>query len=302
MASVLLVLVLGLAGGFVYLSRSGFFERTKAGRTVAKSSVLKAWRDRNYDQVLKLCEASIQIAPMDSFYLSFAGLSSFYRGSELPDGEERAAMMDQSVALIRKAFVVADRGRSAELPRAQLEYVLGKAYYDKGPAFWDECAKWIEASIQDHFVADDSWEFLAVAWDGLGDKARSLRYFEAALQRKRSDLLLIAAGKAYAAAGQDSRAESLLLEALAKSGDALAREKCRFLLMAIYDARNEPQKAQEQLDMVIAENPQSAEAHYRLGLLLQKQGDNVAARAQWRRAVAIDPMHIEARQKLAEKL
>jgi tetratricopeptide (TPR) repeat protein len=154
----------------------------------------------------------------------------------------------------------------------------------------------------DGYIAEDSREYLAVAYAGLGDLPKALANFDAALGHKKSDLLLIAAGKAYLDAGKDDRAEALLLEALATSGDVLAREKCRFLLASIYETRGEAQKAREQIELVITENADSAEAHYRLGLMYQKAGDPIKARSEWRRAVSIDPMHAAARQKLTEKL
>ncbi len=291
-----------LAGGvFFYIGHAASFS-SKEGKAIPKNRILESWRSQAWDDVLASCESSIQVSPLDSFYLAFGGLASFYKGSELPEGEERAALMNQTVVLIRKTFVVADKGWSAEIPRAQLEYVLGKANYFKGSSYWDETAKWLEASVANHYIADDTWEYLAVAWDGLGDKTKALRYFGQALSVRRTDLLLIAAGKAYIDADQDARGESLLLEALARSMDTLTREKCRFLLSSVYLGRNEMAKAQYQLAQVLSENPQSTDAHFRLGLLLQKQGDTVGARAEWRRAVAIDPMNLEARQKLTEKL
>ena len=68
------------------------------------------------------------------------------------------------------------------------------------------------------------------------------------------------------------------------------------------EARSESQKARDQIELVISENADSAEAHYRLGIMYQKAGDAIKARSEWRRAVSIDPMHAAARQKLTEKL
>jgi tetratricopeptide (TPR) repeat protein len=299
---VVLVVLLLCSGSLILLSKGGYLSRGSSGKAVPKKTVLAFWKSRDWDNTLKACETSLQSSPLDSFYVGFAGFSSFYKASELPESEERTALMDQAVVFLRKTLVIADKGRKVDFPKAEIEYVLGKAYYFKGHSYWDETTKWLEASIQDHYVAEDSYEYLAVSYAGLGNTAKAVTYFEAALAQKRSDLLLVAAGKAYLDAGNDAKAESLLLEALGKSSDVLTREKCRFMLASIYETRTEINKAQEQLELVIQENPQSSDAHYRLGLLIQKQGDTVRARAEWRRAVAIDPTNVEARQKLAEKL
>lgn len=291
------------AGLFLTLVSNGVLLGGRSGtQAVSKSQILRDWEAKAWDKVLAESTSSLQARPLDDFYLAFSGLAAFYKGSELPDGEERAALMDRAVISLRKTLVVASRSGTRKVPRAELEYVLGKACYFKGQAYLDETARWLEASIKDGYLAEDSREYLAVAYAGLGEKEKALANFDAALARKKSDLLLIAAGKAYLDAGKDARAESLLLEALASSGDVLAREKCRFLLASIYDGRGEGQKAQAQVELVISENADSAEAHYRLGLIYQKAGDPIKARSEWRRAVSIDPMHAAARQKLTEKL
>jgi tetratricopeptide (TPR) repeat protein len=298
---VLLLLAAGSLTAFL-ISRNAADSGKAAGKAVAKQTILANWKARNWDLVLADSTASLQASPLDGFYLGFAGLSSFYKGSELPEGEEKAALMDQAVTLLRKTLVLTEKNRFAELPRAQLEYVLGKSYYYKGEAYWDETAKWLEASIADGYHGQDSLEFLGVAYAGIGRNDKAIESFEKALAQKRTDLLLIAAAKAYQDSGNAGQAESLLLESLSRSGDVLTREKCRFALASIYESRSDLAKAREQLELVIKENQQSADAHYRLGLVLQKQGDALGARSEWRKAVSIDPMHAEARMKLSEKL
>jgi tetratricopeptide (TPR) repeat protein len=301
-AAVLVALV--LAGSAVLLfGRKGPLSATAAAnRPVGKQAILTSWRARQWDKVLEACATSLQSRPLDPFYLGFSGLASFYKASELPDGEERGSLVDQCVVRLRKVLVVSEAQGSGDIPRAELEYVLAKAYYAKGSAYLDESIKWMEASISGGYLAEDSREYLAVAYAGTGDSPKALSNFESVLQKKRTDLLLIAAGKAYIDDGNSDRGEALLLEALSRSRDVLAREKCRFILASVYELRGETKKAQDQIELVISENPESAEAHYRLGLIYQKQGDAVKARSEWRRAVAIDPMHAAARQKLTEKL
>ncbi len=281
-----------------------FVGKAKTGKNgshlVSKPKIISEWGSKNWDAVLADCGSSLVISPIDSFYLGFEGLASYYKGMELPEGEERAALIDQSITNLRKTLV--DGSRGGGLPRSQLEYVLGKAYYNKGKEYWDLCVKYIEASIKDGYLAEDSREYLGVAYSGLGDNKKAIENFNAALTRSKSDLLLIAAAQAYKEDNQQERAESLLLQALASSTDVIAREKCRFILADIYGSRQESNKAKEQLDMIVQENPDSAEGHYQLGLIFQKEGDPIHARAEWRRAVSIDPMHAGARQKLAEKL
>jgi tetratricopeptide (TPR) repeat protein len=298
--AIVLVLVASAAllGGIgLRLRKSGFFERISATRPVSKQKIMDDWKSKKWDDVRSECLASLEAKPLDPFYLSFRGLASFYKGMDLAEGEDRAALIDESIAALRKVLVT---GRS--IPKAQIEYVLGKAYYDKGDSYYDESVKYLEQSIADGYLASDSREYLALAYVALGDKAKAISNFEAALAKSRADLLLISTAKAYVDGGEPVKAEALLLEVLANGKDDLAKENSRFILGDIYGGRGDFAKAEEQYSLIIAMDARSAEAHYRLGLAYQSQGDSIKARAEWRKAVSIDPMHAASRQKLSEKL
>lgn len=297
------VALFGVCGGvLIRLQRSGALSAAVASRPVSKKKVLDAWDAHKWDDVRATTLSSLAAAPLDPFYLCFKGLASFYKAMDLPEGEDRAALLDETIASLRKALVVA--GRSS--PRPQMEYVLGKAYYHKGRAYYDEAAKYLEASIVSGYSAADSREYLALAYAGLGSKAKAVENFDTALSAQgegaRSELLLLAAARAQIDSGANDKAEALLVEAISSGSDELARQKCRFLLGDIYHQRGDSIRAEEQYLKILEKDPESAEAHYRLGLVFQERGDPVRARSEWRKAVAFDPMHMAARQKLAEKL
>jgi tetratricopeptide (TPR) repeat protein len=296
MALAFIALATIAVGTAIALGLGSASPRSASPRSVAKRLVLADWTGKKWDQVLSACSASLSAAPLDAFYLTFKGFASFYKSVELPDGEDRTALLGDSVISLRKALLV-DGSQ-----RAPTEYVLGKAYFLLGHAYFDESVKYIEASVAHGYVASDSREYLALAYAGLGEKAKAVKNFETALSGGRGELLLMAAAKAYMDAGDPSKSELLLIEAISSGKDDLVRERCRFLLADIYRTRGDSAKVEEQLNLVIQKDPDSAEAHYRLGLLLQERGDTVRARAEWRKAVAIDPMHAAARQKLTEKL
>jgi tetratricopeptide (TPR) repeat protein len=291
-SAVFLIAAVGLK-----ITRSGYFKASVAARAVSKKTILSDWNSKRWDEVIAASITSLAAKPLDPFYLSMKGLAAFYKVAELPEGEERAALLAESISALRKALALGGR-----FPKAQAKYVLGKAYFQKGAYYYDEAAKYMESSIGDGFEADDSREYLALAYSGLGDKGKAIANFEAALRKSRAELLFLAAAKAYLDAGDSAKAETLLEEALASSKDALVAEKCRFLLGDIFLSRGDAKKAQVVYETILERNPGSAEAHYRLGLLFQGTGDPVRARAEWRKAVSIDPMHAGSRQKLSEKL
>jgi tetratricopeptide (TPR) repeat protein len=279
------------------LSHSGFFQTIGSSRQVSKRTVLADWKAKNWDKVIAETTGSLISAPLDPFYLMFKGFASFYKALELPEGDDRSALLDDSVMALRKAMAT-----NRNLPKAQVEYVLGKAYYQKGPSYFDESVKYMEAADSDGYSASDSDEYLAMAYAGLGDKTKAVDYFKAALTKSRSELLLLAAAKAYVDAGDPTDAEPLLLEALASGKDAVVAEKCRFLLGDIYRAAGDGTKAEDQYNLVLQSDQNSAEAHYRLGLIYQDRGETIRARAEWRKALSIDPGNMAAREKLTEKI
>jgi tetratricopeptide (TPR) repeat protein len=295
LALVTSIVLLGVIG--IRLGKSGVFAKISAGSAVSKQKIITNWEAKKWDDVRSESLSSLGIKPLDTFYLSFRGLASFYKGMELPEGEERAALIDETIASLRKALATGGR-----IPTAQIEYILGKAYYEKGDSYFDESVKYIELSIASGFVAADSREYLALAYVSLGDKARAIKNFEAALGKSRADLLLISAAKTYVDSGDSVKAEALILEDLASGRDDLAKENGRFILGEIYKTRGDLAKAEEQYSLILAKDPSSAEAHYRLGLIFQARGDSIKARAEWRKAVSLDPMHAASRQKLSEKL
>ena len=287
--------LLGAIG--VRLVKTGAFAKLSATRAVSKQKIASDWDAKKWDLVRSESFASLSERPLDAFYLSFRGLGAFYKGMELPEGEDRAALVDEAVASLRKSLAT-----GGTMPRAQVEYALGKAYYYKGDSYFDESAKYLELSIDSGYLGTDSREYLALAYAGLGDKAKAVKNFEAALDRSRADLLLLSAAKAYVDSAEPIKAEAVLLELIASGKDELAKENGRFELSDIYTARGDLSKAEEQLALILAKDPSSAEAHYRLGLAYLAKGDPIKARAEWRKAISLDPMHAASRQKLSEKL
>lgn len=268
----------------------------------SEEEILAAWDGKDYDGVLALCEEGLKHRPLDPFRLVLSGFASFYRGIGETDGEIRLRYMDAAIFSLRKALT------SPAVPfRAQVSYVLGKAYYHKGPYYMDEAVLHLEAAAREAEskkgeAPPDILEYAAVAYSSLGDHGKSVDSFEKALARSKTDLLLLAAARAYVQHGSAEKAEIAALEALSITEDSLVREKSRFLLGELYLARRDYQMAEEQYNLILETNPESADAHYYLGLIWQEKGDPVRARAAWRKAVSLDPMHTAARQKLAERI
>ena len=269
---------------------------------IAKSSVLALWAKSDWSAVASACDTALGVTPLDPFYLGMRGLANFYEAMAQPDGEARTRLIDESVVSIRKSLATREGPISGKIPRAELDYVLAKAYFHKGSMWLDLSTSYMETALMAGYSAPDSYEYLAMAYASLGVIEKSLNAFKIAMKTNKGPLLKVAAANEFLVAKQGQEAEQLLSEAVGISSDVVARDKARLLLIQKYFAESRWNEAEMQVTSLLAEDPDSAEAHYRLGLLYQVRGDAVHARAEWRKAVSLDPMHSAARQKLTERL
>lgn len=294
--AVLASAVLVVAFGAV-LAKSLVEKNRLAGLGVlSKKQVQKAWVKADYQLVFDSCKAALESRPLDSFYLTFYGFSAFYIGVSQVSDEEKVAYIDQCVSALRKALVKAKPPMKKEI-----HYVLGKAYFHRGAFFLDQAAKYLESALSERMRAEDIDEYLALTYYGLGDNAKSVEHFENALRVKPTDQLYIAMSAALLKDGKAADAAALLQKAIEITKDIAAEQKARFALCDIYIQSGAYGDAESQIALVLEKDAESAEAHYQMGLIHQKKGDIARARAEWRKAVAIDPMHQASRLKLSEK-
>lgn len=264
---------------------------------VSKNRVLELWSIRDYVSVLAACEHSLEIDPLDSFYLAFRGFALFYSAMAEPDADSRVSMIDDSIFAMRRSLIDGE----ADLRAATL-YILGKAYYHKGTDYHDNTIENLEAAIDAGSDALDIWEYMALASYQAGMIDQSVDFFAQAIAfSPGSAELLLAAALANYKAGHLARAEGLAIDAAEKASDAYLREKCMFLLGDVYRDSRRLSEALQRYETIKKNNPESADAWYYEGLVYQQMDEAIKARASWRKAVAIDPMHPGARQKLAER-
>jgi len=271
-----------------------------ASRSVPRATqqeILDFWISKDYQAVSSACDVSLEITPLNPFYLIFKGFSAFYLGLSESDGEKRIIRMDEAVFSIRKALI------DDKTPlRAEATYVLGKAYYHKGQDYYYEVIEYLEESLTLGYSQTDTWEYLALAAHGAGLMDQSIGYFDRAISIKPdSPELILAAATANATVGNNARAESLAMEALSSTTDEYLAERCSFLLGDLYRTSGRNEEALARYEAIKIKNPQSADAWYYEGLIFSQSGDPIRARAAWRKAISIDPMHASARLKLSER-
>jgi tetratricopeptide (TPR) repeat protein len=179
-----------------------------------------------------------------------------------------------------------------------VDYVLGKAYYQKGEYYADLCVQYMVSSLDKKFEGQDSYEYLGLAYNALGDFDKSIVNLLKANERNPSDLLYLVLAQTYYQTGDKVAAEEYFDRAINKSSDSALIQKARSFLGDMYLQSREYLRAEAQYLKIIEMNPQSADAHFYLGEIYYNMGDPIKARASWRRAIWIDPNHFGARTRL----
>jgi tetratricopeptide (TPR) repeat protein len=265
--------------------------------TISHKDILKLWDERHYEKVLQHCDEALELSPLDPFYLTLKGFASFYLGVSESDSEKRTVMMDTAIFSLRKALV------NKDVPlRPEAMYILGKSYFHKGIDYYGEANDYLNESLQAGYSSYDTLEYLALAAYSSGQLLKSVEYYEKALSlRTDSPELIISAAIANKAQGNIEKAEFLATNALAMTSDTYLAERSNFLLGEILLSSGRYTEALTKFEEIIENNPYSADAWFYQGLIFADTGDPIKARAAWRKAVSIDPMHSGARQKLSER-
>jgi tetratricopeptide (TPR) repeat protein len=290
-----LVAIACLIAGFVFFldNTSEAIKKPK----IARNEMLHLWETKQYAEVLQLSDKELDSSPLDPFFLVMKGLSSFYLGLSESESEKRTLNMDTAIFSLRKALV------NKDVPlRPEAVYVLGKSYFHKGVDYYGEAIEYLLESLKEGYTSYDTWEYLALAAQGSGQLSKSIEYFDKAMSLKPdSPELMTAYALAHKANGNVAQAESLAQKALLLTTDAYLAERCNFLLGEIFLSTHRYSEALDKFNEIATKNPQSADAWYYQGLILVDSGEPIKARAAWRKAVSIDPMHSGARQKLSER-
>jgi tetratricopeptide (TPR) repeat protein len=283
--------------------------KSKAGNE--RKNLLQLWEEGSYREVFDLSKADLARRPLDYFLLTLHGFSAYQLGISQINNFDTLAYIDECIWSLRKALLSKNIGNN----NSRVYYVLGKAYYYKGEVFADLAVKFLEQARALSYAARDIPEYLGLAYAALHDYRSSVSAFALALEPAPegeksgetgeagqgsgpSDLLLLVIARSYIALGEPLAAKAYLLRCIETSRDSRSVVAARLLLGGILVEEGAGDDAEAQYLLVLNETGENAEAHYQLGELYNARGDTTRARAEWRRAVRIDPAHRQARLRL----
>ncbi len=292
----LILILICIAGGgaLLYLVLKEPVNSSKSKEPAAvQKTYEQLWQKGDYKKLAEKCDQKIALKPFDPKALVYGGFSYFYLAVGQFTMEEKIPLLNKSIFYLRQVLLL------HPIPlQSKVDYILGKAYYNKGRYYLDLSIEYLKKSIDAGFIQDDSYKYLGMAYGELGMYKNAIGYFLKALAKKPDDMLYLVLGQTYYKMEDSSTSERYLNEALNNTHDFSIEQKSRFLLGKIFLDKNELIKAEDQYNKILEKNRNSADAHYYLGEIYSKLHKKVKARAEWRKALEIDPSHYGALLRL----
>ena len=255
-------------------------------------ALLQLSNEGSYAEVLSRSAEVLAQRPLDAEALLFRGVAHFYLALAEAERLDPAPRLEQAIIALRRARL------DGELRfRGEAAYVLGKAYYHKGPYFYDLAIRFLTESLEQGYDGADTHEYLGMALVRSGAPESGIEHFRTALQRRPSGLMYLSVGQLLERLGEQQEAERHFLAAAGVGNEAL-EIRARFMLGALLLQGGRYADAGQQYRRILDLAPGSADAHLFLGDSYAGLGNVAGARAEWRRARNIDQQHHGANLRL----
>jgi len=285
------------AGAVVFLSI--FFVNKYNKNRITVNTIKEAWSDYDYQKVYELSKAFLQENPYNNSALTYYSYACFFLALSQTDTQLSQSYLDECINNIRIALY-----ESSKSLTPQLQYMLGRAYFYKNTIttyyYADLAVKYLLLAKENGYESDDIAEYLGLSYAALGMTMESISAFTEALLVRESDALLLSIAEQYYNINEYGAAEQYLFRIIKNSENDDIIIKSEILLGTIYIAKEDYEGAYKEFENVLKKNENSADAHYGIGVIYEKQGNIVKARAEWRQALKIQVNHTGALQKMSE--
>jgi tetratricopeptide (TPR) repeat protein len=285
-----------LVAGVIFLLVFLIIRQNRLGNY--RSEIIQFWENGSYDEAYRLTGEELEIKPMDFFLLTMHGFSSYQLALAQINNYNTQVYIDACIEALRKSLLLKEAEKDA-----RVWYVLGKAYYFKGPYYADLAVKYLEAARNMNYEATDLPEYLGLAYAAIQDYRSSIAALSLSLDASGnnagiSDLRLLTIAQSYVGLSEYESARAYLIQCIEISKDEDIALNARLLLGTTLLALNDLEGAASQFALVNGISGGNAEAYFQLGEMYAAAGDTVKARAEWRNAVRVDPSHIPSRERL----
>jgi tetratricopeptide (TPR) repeat protein len=262
------------------------------------SKIYEAWDESKYQDVVDLSDKILNSSPFNSTVLAYKGYSLFSIAISQTDLDIALNYIDQSINSLRLALL-----NSPEALIGQINYMLGKAYFHKNSLstyyYYADCVVYyLQEAINLGFSAPDIPRYLGLSYAQLSMTEESIKAFSEALMVDENDELLLAIAEQYINNEQSGNAKQYLFRIRSTSNDDVMILKACENLASIYTEEENYVDALAEYNSILEKDPNNADACYGIGVVYEKMGDMVKARAEWRKALKIQVNHPGALKKL----
>jgi len=262
-------------------------------RLGSNDELARLWEAQAYGELIERADLRLEEQPLEYESLLLSGFAYFYLGIDQIDTETQLDYMTEAVVRLRKAKL---HGRSEM--QSELNYILGKSYFHKGVYYDDLAIEYLAASLDSGYISIDTHEYLALAHARRNQYEESVYHLERAVELNPEDLLYFTLGTTRMQIGRDEEAQRSFREVVRLTSDEYLKQQAQIRLGELLKMSGDYDEAEEQLRLILRDNPQSADAHFILGEIYSARGDRERARYEWREAVRIEPRHVDALQSL----
>ena len=279
---VLFLLFAALAATIIY------FISQRVQEANEKRTLLKYWEEGSWELAYQKSLEGLAAKPMDPFFLMMNGFSAYQTALAQVSFSDAIEYIDTCIISLRKVLLEKNTDKDG-----RIRYVLGKAYYVKGPEYADLAIKYLEDAKALSFSAGDLNEYLGLAYASLQDYRSSIEAFSASLDptqnTEESALLLLYIAQSYMGLEDWESARAYLMRCAAVSRDIDLTIRSRLLLGQTLVNSGNPDGAVDVFESVLEIGGENAEALYELGEIYFARDETTRARAFWRRSRAANP-------------
>jgi tetratricopeptide (TPR) repeat protein len=264
-----------------------------------KKALKNLWEKGSYKETFDISGRMLSDVPLDYNMLIMYGFSAYQLALGQITEADKDSYIDACIESLRKAVLV-----KSSIMDGPIAYVMGKAYFSKGPDYAELAVKFLEIAQQTSYSSPDMFECLGLAYAALHQYRSSVQAFSSALNVQEdaelvSDQLLLAFAKSYIELEDFDLATAYLNRCIDASKDYKMVARVRLYLGSIFFKQRNFSASEEQYLIILRDTGENADAHFQLGEIYAEKNDPIRARAEWRKAIRIDPVHAPTRQRLS---